>query len=705
MFDEEKEASDNRAAFAAAVKRINDEMVKDDDYKFVVVTGDIGIENLVSAFVERDGKRERRFEENKEVRDERIRKGATDLASIMAPSKVKVWLFVPGNNDLFNEEITTLNFYQQFIAELQKAVSPWGISVIDLCMARGNAPASGTATPPPAPYVEGPYAFIGFNDASFKNNNDLSRVLPTAKPTETPVPGVVSLNADQVRARQEEYVRHVLSDVGGRAGYAYVFYHIPEIDDPYLVSGGSEQRLLDTLLIRQQSLDFIGKANRYSSWFVAPSVRALWDGVVKDEKVRGLFAGHFHSKDREVYQSYRWMLSSEYPSGSLSKLYVCPPLAVKLQASEKTQARGFQEVSINKEGRVLGEGGKAGVRVFWYDPTTGTFNAGAVTKANEEALRQIQLGESFETSGRFKEAEETYTKALAAESPQLHNDALVALRRVVSKQVSPLNRYVFTPLGFSLSPEGVYLFLALCALLLVLALLRVLEFYLSGENKAVLVRDLALVAFALVFITVLFPALAVAVWGDFQLPSVITLILIVVTILACLCVLYFVIRSAKRLSVKRGQNQLFVMSLADTTNGKLAAILPSVFAVVREEFIKSRKFDEISSGGPTLPVVILEADTEMAELVETTVPGRWGTLLGWLFRRTSKPAYTVRTALQSAGGSSTLIMSVSEGEDEKVWSAIFVDALLHEKQKDLAHEVLIHIFRRINYGVDYDDAS
>ena len=132
MFDEEKEATENKAALAACVRKINEEMAKGADYKFIVVTGDIGIENLVSVVKEKDGEKKRELKERREI-EENIKNGAAELAYLMAPSKVRTWLFVPGNNDLVGEDITTLNFYQQFIEELKKNVRPWGMEVKDLC--------------------------------------------------------------------------------------------------------------------------------------------------------------------------------------------------------------------------------------------------------------------------------------------------------------------------------------------------------------------------------------------------------------------------------------------------------------------------------------------------------------------------------------------------------------------------------------------
>jgi 3',5'-cyclic AMP phosphodiesterase CpdA len=703
MFDEEQEASENRAALAACVRQVNEEMAKGSVYKFAVVTGDIGVENLVSVIKETDGKRTRVLE-SRERRDESIRKGAAELASLMAPSRLKVWLFVPGNNDLYNEEITSLTFYEQFIDELRKRVSPWGIEVKDLC--RFESLQVGSAESQPVPHCEGPYAFVGFNNASFKNNNDAARVVPGIKGIAANSPGIVSLDADEVRTEQESYVRRVLAQTGKFGAYVYVLYHIPEIDDPYLVSGKREQRLLDTLGVRVRNSQYIGKGNEYSAWFVATSVRELWNQVVKSDKVKGLFAGHFHSKDREVYQSYHWMFSTEYMSGSLSKLYVCPPLAIKLQVGEKVQARGFQEVFINSEGRVLDESGQPGVHILWYDPATGTFSPNASNKADDEARRQLSLGDLLERNGRLKDAEAAYTKALEGESSQLLNRSLDSVRRVVEKQISPLNRYIFTRWGLSLTPEGTYLFLAASLLLILVWFWRILGRLLLERkvDSLRLFRDFCLILFGPIGFTL--PVLWVAQQENFYLPVVIVVALTAVALLVLLWFSWLVFKRARGLAAKRGRNKLIIVSRADSTNGKLGLSLPSVFAATREEIVNSRRFERVLSAKPTLPVVILAEDTEIADLVETTVPGRWGALLAWLLRRTTDPEYRVRTSVQSAGGNTTIIMSLEASAGAvRVWSNTFPDSLLHKGQRSLAYQVLVCVLRHSNYGVNYGDAS
>jgi hypothetical protein len=110
-----------------------------------------------------------------------------------------------------------------------------------------------------------------------------------------------------------------------------------------------------------------GKGGRVSTWTVAPEVRTNWNEIVKKEKVKGLFAGHFHSWKRESYEGFNWVKERDYVSRSLPKLYVCPPVASKRQEMEPMQARGFREVSVDCDA------GKIKSNIVWYETTPPQF--------------------------------------------------------------------------------------------------------------------------------------------------------------------------------------------------------------------------------------------------------------------------------------------------------------------------------------------
>ena len=427
LFDQGDEA-ENKSALAACIRKINDQIGESGEYQFAVITGDIGIENLVS--IGKNAAKDNVVEPDKAKREKRIEQGARDLASILAQSRIRVWLILPGNNDLLNEE-PDLQYYRLFIQFVQSKLP--GMQIIDLCP---EDPANdklqfGT-------YRLGALAFVGFNNASFKNNNKSERI-------------------SRNKSLQLAYVKQVMDRIGAAdISRAYIFYHIPETDDPYLITDEDQ----DTLTERKKYKDNL---YLYSSWFVDKDVHELWQQkVVRQDKVRGLFAGHYHDSKRNTYSSYHWLVSDDYLSGSLSKLYISPPLAAKRQPDSSSQARGFQEVTIDGEGHIA-------ARIFWLNTADKTFDY-ENGKEEKEALQQLRLGEVYERSGEFKEADDAYNKALNSKSSVTRARAYDGLDRTTHMQMSFWNKYFFTRVGRSLTFTETWV---LTVVLLVTALLIV----------------------------------------------------------------------------------------------------------------------------------------------------------------------------------------------------------------------------------------
>lgn len=388
LFDGGQEGTENKAALAASIRKLNERMDQQADYRFAVLTGDIGIENLVSHVIdEGTGKR---VLEDQSTRERQLEAGADQLATIIAPSKIRVWLFLPGNNDLVREEPNT-QYYRAFIKRLQSKLP--GLTVIDLCPEQvgGSKQELGS-------YRIGSLAFIGFNNASFKNDNDAGRV---------------SLN----KKTQRDYVQQVIKRLDAAdIAAAFIFYHIPEIDDPYIVLNSDDK----TSKAREAYSD-----NPYpdSSWFVDQEIQKLWkDKVVKNTKVHGLFAGHLHDWRQETY------------AGSLTKLYVCPPLAIKRQDKTPLQARGFQEVAIDGSGRISRN-------ILWYNAAEGNFGGDPSAENNE-----LQLALFYEGEQQWSDAESHFREAAAkAQSTSDRNTALAGLKRVKD----PSHPWVKTTLRWS----------------------------------------------------------------------------------------------------------------------------------------------------------------------------------------------------------------------------------------------------------------
>ncbi|MEN3370434.1 MAG: hypothetical protein V7609_2577 [Verrucomicrobiota bacterium] len=318
IFDCKGDVEGNKEALKWCIKEINGRFGTAADYKFVVVTGDLGLEGLPC------GGNEKEPGANVER--------AKELADIIKSSKVKQWLFLPGNNDLVGEDPANIGTFHRFIKALKDELPE--MQIVDFCPVSGDGITSGVLD-------VGECRFIGFNNASFKSDDSADK-------------------ATAFKASQLANVKEVLARVEPDGGFksAYIFYHIPEIDDPYYAGLDSNH---PDFTKRQTRRGEFGKEFMLSAWTVAPEVRSEWNKIVEKEKVKGLFAGHFHSWKRESYDGFDWVKDRAYVSASLPKLRVCPPVASKKQEKEPEQARGFREVSVDCEsGQIKSE-------IFWYE--------------------------------------------------------------------------------------------------------------------------------------------------------------------------------------------------------------------------------------------------------------------------------------------------------------------------------------------------
>jgi calcineurin-like phosphoesterase family protein len=424
LFDQGEE-KENLRALESCIARLNDRIIERGQYDFAVITGDFGVESLVSKG--KDANRASILESDTAKRERRIEEGATELATILAQSRIRVWLFLPGNNDLLNEE-PDLQYYRLFIKFLKNKLI--GMSVIDLCPEEPNNDSYQLGV-----FRVGALAFVGFNNASFKNNNKSERI-------------------SRNKALQEEYVQQVIHRISANdISAAYIFYHIPELDDPYLVTG-SDRETID------ERKKYTDNPYLYSSWFVDKEVYRLWnEQVVQQSKVRGLFAGHYHDGNRETYTTHHWMKTANYLSGSLSKLFIAPPIAVKRQSDLTSQARGFQEVAVDGIGRIVS-------KTFWYNVGDMTFDIEG-DKQEQEALKQLRLGEIYEQNDQPKEAVDAYTKGLNSPSSLTRARAYDGISRSAHMQMSWWNKYLFTRLGRSLSFTESWLLTIFLALMLI----------------------------------------------------------------------------------------------------------------------------------------------------------------------------------------------------------------------------------------------
>lgn len=445
LFDDTSTTADNRwnnkAAFVSCIDKINQEVQNNAKYRFVVITGDLGLEPLVAGVTDR-----KQIESN-------LRNGAAEFASMLVLSRVHHWLFVPGNNDLLNEELKNIEYYHLFLDALREATKRTlpDFEIQDLCP-KGDTGPDGYQSRSDVLKID-KYAFIGFDDSSFKNSekNAGDKGMPGQR------------RIDRNAGLQERYAKLVRAHLDQPdITNAYIFYHIPATDDPYLVTLKPEDEHLKP---RYAAKDQIGGAYFHSAWFVNSKVRIAWNGIVIHRKVRGLFAGHFHDNRRQTYQSLAW-LTSDYLPDEVEKLHVCPPLSLRLQNDKAEQARGFQEVYVDKEGQVS-------TRIVWLSPSPW----GLTPVQNDPATAQFELGQTFEGLDRLDEAEAAYAKAADSDWPPTREMAREALTGVLDKKEWIRNKYFWSPL------DSIFTAFATAAIPIIPIVLLAVCTYLWGKRR------------------------------------------------------------------------------------------------------------------------------------------------------------------------------------------------------------------------------
>ena len=194
---------ENDQALVACIQKINarNRLMH---FSFVVLTGDIGIEDLVSTRNRETGRRELKSEA---CRDRDLKNGAERFAAIIADSEVKKWLFVPGSNDLVDEDPRTIEYYNRFITDVGEALSNrgCGTDAVNLINVETRN------------YVIDRHcAFIGFNNSSSKGNNLAENAA-----------GWKDAQLNEIK-KVDQSIREIAAK--NEAQLVYIFYHIPEVD-------------------------------------------------------------------------------------------------------------------------------------------------------------------------------------------------------------------------------------------------------------------------------------------------------------------------------------------------------------------------------------------------------------------------------------------------------------------------------------------
>lgn len=305
---------DDERAFVWAIDTIS----KIKGLKFVVFAGDLGLEMTGP------------YWESK----------ATDyFAQKLSGLHVDHILFVPGNNDLLNEEPKDVGRYRSFVAELARKLTPK--KVVDL--AQGGVDIDGAG-------------IHGLDTATFKNS--ISCRL-SFKPRPNPVPKgwtVVDLpkapvqslwcqdgdDIDKRRTYQLDEMRRVANEINANPEKPHLlFTHIPPLDDPF----SSEGEPLPSNL-RLHTLDRWKAKILPLPWNLDEQTLDMWVEHVRP-RTKCMFAAHFHTSNEASYG-----IDGVLKGNCDAKVVVSPPLAIKFQSSAKPPMQGFLEGTIAKDGTI-----------------------------------------------------------------------------------------------------------------------------------------------------------------------------------------------------------------------------------------------------------------------------------------------------------------------------------------------------------------
>jgi hypothetical protein len=329
---------------------------------FVVVTGDIGVEKLIegTGIVCSKAKittnSEGKIEFDGIVRDEeiapKIKAGAEVLAKEIANSKIVDWLFVNGNNDLCNENVASLIYFNNYISEVKKALARLNpkIKIVNLVAEDDHV---ATYSFPKAPNQ----VFIGFENGSWKNNHD--PLYADGHNKEFQYNTLTALEAEIVK--QEALGKNI-----------HLLFHVPNFDDPFNAESAKEPcekristnaKFENNCAVIKPKIPTNGVGNLYSAWLVRDDFRARWDALTSKSSIKNLLAGHFHSYERDVYLDPSIWQTQAYKN--IEKYRVAPPISIKNQkvSRENKQARGFNLVNINQDGSRTGN-------IYWSDQIT-----------------------------------------------------------------------------------------------------------------------------------------------------------------------------------------------------------------------------------------------------------------------------------------------------------------------------------------------
>jgi hypothetical protein len=309
-----RHALDDRTALHWAVDEINRlylAATPENRISFIVYTGDFGLQNVLFP-LNTKGPSPRLLaaqSRNCNAIPFNSQPGLPPISSELAEEELvaefnrlavrKIYV-VPGNNDLIDEQVTDWPRYACFVDELRTKL-----------LALSQPVNLETLTAETTVNV-GPIRLAGLNTASFK---DVSKYSGACSGVTTPTSSALPPGCPQP---QLQSLQRLLAD-GGQSTPLLLFTHIPDLIDPY---------------------------RKKPSWEIDSAARSLWEGDACDSHLLGIFTGHFHSADRDLYATNVGTANLALKKCVADKTWVAPPLAVKVQTKEPVQARGFLVVTI-----------------------------------------------------------------------------------------------------------------------------------------------------------------------------------------------------------------------------------------------------------------------------------------------------------------------------------------------------------------------
>lgn len=421
-----EEALDNRAALHWAILEINRIEAGGRHIDFVVFTGDWGLENVkVSApTAEQRGLKMPQCpaaspSDEGPVPAVDVKAAAKEVADEFRALVVNKVFLVPGNNDVCNEDPRDLYRYVEFVADVQQELPG---RVIDLTHLQLNAGHT-AVTAKPIPDVVRGFSLLGLNSASFKTKDNLKNV----KDTE---PGHPHYEMQQLEATVKQ------------PGSYLIFTHIPDLKDPAAqpakpapgsaattsaappTTGGNAKPAASPSSppVPQSSTDA-----KKSAWALEEKGQDIqaWERIAKKSNVLGIFAGHFHSSDRNIYGYASEKSSLAVRPDVAGKTWVAPPLAIKFQF-EKPEKIGATDNPLTRTARgfllaTVTSSGAATATVNWYvtlDQKTATDQDTTLAEAAAEA-----------TEGHWDKAAGKYLEAMKSSDSRVRATAAVGYVR------------------------------------------------------------------------------------------------------------------------------------------------------------------------------------------------------------------------------------------------------------------------------------